>query len=256
MVSVDKAGRAPDLSENTGKDPLELASRELKRLYLAAPHDYQSGKRKFQFQNKLYGHPLIKQALIEAQHGKCCFCEAKVKHVAHGDIEHFRPKGAVRQSPDGHTIRPGYYWLAYRWENLFFSCQICNQHFKKDLFPLEDPARRALDHRQSIDPERPLLLRPDEPCIEDHIRFQAATATPARRSPRGTASIQLYGLNRPDLLDSRLNKLQLVRNLISLWNSDLPDTLRQPIGDNLRLHFAPGAEYLAMLRDNFPDFNP
>src|SRR5215213_1876163 len=61
--------------------------------------------------------------------GKCAYCEAPTAVVAHGDVEHFRPKSV-------------YWWLAYCYDNYLFSCQICNQSFKKDEFPLEDPARR------------------------------------------------------------------------------------------------------------------
>ena len=49
----------------------------------------------FEFDSSVYGHKTVKKALIEAQHGKCCFCEAKVVHISYGDVEHFRPKGGV-----------------------------------------------------------------------------------------------------------------------------------------------------------------
>lgn len=63
--------------------------------------------------------------------GKCAYCEAPVQAVAHGDVEHFRPKSV-------------YWWLAYCYDNYLFSCQVCNQTFKGDKFPLEGTAM-ALD---------------------------------------------------------------------------------------------------------------
>ena len=58
----------------------------------------------------------------------CAFCESKVRHIAHGDVEHFRPKAGYEQ---GHRFnRNGYFWEAYRWENLYYSCQTCNQVYK------------------------------------------------------------------------------------------------------------------------------
>jgi len=45
-----------------------------------------------------YAVTLVKQALITAQYGKCCFCERLVG--SDGDIEHFRPKHASRQAVD------------------------------------------------------------------------------------------------------------------------------------------------------------
>ncbi len=54
---------------------------------------------------------------------KCAYCESPTKVVAHGDVEHFRPKSV-------------YWWIAYCLENYSYSCQICNQVHKKDLFPV------------------------------------------------------------------------------------------------------------------------
>src|SRR5258708_22637098 len=106
--------------------------------------EYQNGTRTFPFDSEIYGHPEIKQALVAAQHGKCCFCERRVG--ADGDVEHFRPKAACRQDETCVLTRPGYYWLAYAWENLMLSCSACNQRHKKNLFPLADPAGRATSH--------------------------------------------------------------------------------------------------------------
>lgn len=62
-----------------------------------------------------------KQLKVES-HGKCAYCEAPTDVVAHGDVEHFRPKSI-------------YWWLAYCYDNYLYSCQICNQSFKSDNFP-------------------------------------------------------------------------------------------------------------------------
>jgi hypothetical protein len=62
-----------------------------------------------------------KQLKIETD-GKCAYCEGKASHVAHGDVEHFRPKSE-------------YWWLAYCYDNFLYSCQICNQSYKGSKFP-------------------------------------------------------------------------------------------------------------------------
>jgi hypothetical protein len=59
---------------------------------------------------------------------KCAYCEAPTSTVAHGDVEHFRPKSL-------------YWWLAYRFDNYLFACQICNQIYKGDNFPISGRAR-------------------------------------------------------------------------------------------------------------------
>jgi hypothetical protein len=55
--------------------------------------------------------------------GKCAYCEADTDAVAHGDVEHYRPKSV-------------YWWLAYTYDNYLFACQICNQVYKSDNFPV------------------------------------------------------------------------------------------------------------------------
>ncbi len=62
-----------------------------------------------------------KPQLKKESFGKCAYCEADTAVVAHGDVEHFRPKSV-------------YWWLAYCYDNYTFSCQICNQTYKGDKF--------------------------------------------------------------------------------------------------------------------------
>ena len=122
-----------------------------------------------------------KNQLFAETGGKCAYCEAPVSPVAFGDVEHYRPKSS-------------YWWLAYCYDNYLAACQLCNQRFKKDVFPIQNrkmtaPAIRRnttdnfidakagtiapdpLDTDQVNDfirqhqQERPLLLNPyfDEP---------------------------------------------------------------------------------------------
>src|SRR5436305_12373624 len=86
---------------------------------------YDGGITTFSFDTSLYGHDSVKRALKAAQHDKCCFCESKISHIAYGDVEHFRPKAGYRQHPADPLSRPGYYWLAYEWSNLYLACQMC-----------------------------------------------------------------------------------------------------------------------------------
>ncbi|MEM7205292.1 MAG: hypothetical protein AAF628_33865 [Planctomycetota bacterium] len=58
-------------------------------------------------------------------HDKCAYCEAPSQAVAHGDVEHYRPKSI-------------YWWLAYNYDNYLVSCQLCNQKFKSNNFPVFD----------------------------------------------------------------------------------------------------------------------
>ena len=85
------------------------------------------------------------------------FLRVQGHHIAYGDVEHYRPKAGYRQDAEDPLGRPGYYWLAYEWSNLLFCCQICNQRFKRNLFPLVDPARRAETHHDDLSSEQPLF---------------------------------------------------------------------------------------------------
>jgi uncharacterized protein (TIGR02646 family) len=62
-----------------------------------------------------------KTQLKKESNGKCAYCESNTEVVAHGDVEHFRPKSK-------------YWWLAYTYDNYLYACQICNQKFKGDNF--------------------------------------------------------------------------------------------------------------------------
>jgi hypothetical protein len=116
----------------------------------------------------------VKAELEARQHGKCCYCEVVFDdHKPHADtcVEHWRPKLSSRQEQGATRIRPGYYWLAYNWDNLLVSCSFCNRK-KNDLFPLANPARRALHHGMPIEDEEPAILKPDgKEDVRLHITF-------------------------------------------------------------------------------------
>src|SRR3954469_25335779 len=39
-----------------------------------------------------YRHRDIKAALLNETHGKCAYCESKLRHITYGDVEHIVPK--------------------------------------------------------------------------------------------------------------------------------------------------------------------
>lgn len=177
-----------------------------------AAHD--GGTRLFEPDRAIYAHDDVKAALIAAQHAKCAFCESKVTHVSSGDVEHYRPKAGFRQREDTPLEKPGYYWLSYDWDNLYFACEICNRRFKKNLFPLWAEQHRARTHADDITREKPLLLNPaDDP--EHHLTFRDEVAKSRNRSRRGSLTIQIVGLNRPEVLEQRLDRLNQLRYLVS-----------------------------------------
>jgi uncharacterized protein (TIGR02646 family) len=195
--------------------------------YSRDPIAHQSGVKNFNFDRNIYAHTSVKQALIEAQHKKCCFCEGLIG--VDGDVEHFRPKQAYRQKPGEPLQYPGYYWLAYEWSNLYLACPPCNQRYKRNLFPLENPDDRSSNHQGNLDREQPLLIDPGQDNPEDYICFQGVSATSINDNPRGNATINLLKLNDRDALkESRRQRLDLLRRLwgVVQLSRENPDNLK------------------------------
>lgn len=79
-------------------------------------------------------------------HNKCAYCETPVgRSIFHA--EHYRPKKGVTTEKGRVKIRdaggqecdhPGYFWLAFHWQNLLPSCARCNSPNKKNRFPLPE----------------------------------------------------------------------------------------------------------------------
>ena len=115
------------------------------------------------------------------------------------------------------TEQPGYYWLAYDWDNLLWACPVCNQRGKKSAFPLANPADRARSHHDDIALEQPLLLHPAQTDPAGLVGFRAEVAYPIDGDARASATIQGIGLNRADLLEQRrdhLARLAFLRRLL------------------------------------------
>jgi uncharacterized protein (TIGR02646 family) len=132
-----------------------------------------------------YKYPENKQALQNASHGKCMYCESQVAHIAYGDVEHFRPKA------DGK-----YPHLKFEWTNLGYGCTRCN-NAKKDQFdetcPLIDP--------YSEDPDQHLI------AFGSVVRHKTG-------SERGAITIKTVDLNRPELVERRGIKIAELQKAI------------------------------------------
>ncbi len=209
--------------------------------------EHRVGSRKVSFDETLYRDPSVKQTLIQAQYGKCAFCESSLTHVSYGDVEHFRPKGGFRQRRGGALRRPGYYWLAYAWENLLVSCELCNRRFKRNWFPLERRSTRVRGPKGDLSKERPLLVNPavDDPAafITFHEHRAVAGALKGRSSIRG------YGLNRTTIRARRRRVIDVIERLIDVLE-ELPANHPKIATAEafLRRMADPAEEYSSMVR--------
>jgi uncharacterized protein (TIGR02646 family) len=183
------------------------------------------------FDADTYGAAEVKQALRTAQHDKCCFCESKLGHSQFGDIEHFRPKKHARQS---RTAQPttGYYWLAYAWNNLYLSCEVCNRRHKWEIFPLANPEQRVSSHHRSadVDAEQPMFIDPGSEDPTGFIEFRREFAAPVAGNARGSATVEALQLNRPGLVEYRRERRQ---DLLA-WMIILVETIRRGPSDHIR----------------------
>ena len=218
MIRITKPSQAPAVLTSKGT----LRREEHCQDYESHRADYDAGRREFAFDKKIYGHRTVKQALMRAQHDKCCYCERKVDR--YDDVEHFRPKACYQQTAGGALQTPGYYALAYDWENLLVSCAICNRSHKRNLFPLADPSRRAVLPADAIADETPLLLNPALLDPEQYITFDLEAPVAINNNPYGRATIEATGLDRDELNNARRELLLeiFVKRDILLYLETLP----------------------------------
>ncbi len=188
------------------------------------------------FKQRLYRRKSVKEEWFFSGgapfHGKCAYCETNLTAYQRGDVEHFRPKGAVAdeddhpvvlRDEDGKIVRdengqpkshPGYYWLAYDWRNLLPACTLCNQSStvddrkigKHDRFPVTGQHAWTPEELKT---ESPLLIHPgsgdprDDP--RSHLSIDTETGLIQGETDRGRMCIEIFGLNlrEPLVLDRR-----------------------------------------------------
>ena len=219
--------------------------------------------------------PAKPQLKVES-HGKCAYCEADTAVVAHGDVEHYRPK----------TL---YWWLAYCYDNYSYSCQICNQSFKSNKFPrggskMRSPTVRSnatdeklkeLAARLAVDPSRlddpptlasftanalnedpflpdPYMVDP-EPLFEWEADEDLKTVEVRYRDDpdgkRTEAINKALGLNRDELLRTRwlaFEQARIFRDVVAALGDNHPAAVSAKKG--LRMMVAPEARYAGMVR--------
>ena len=243
MIQIDKSSAVvPAILAAGGKG--ETATQKLK----LAHH---RGELQLTFDNKIYGDGTVKDALINLQHDKCCFCEAQVTHTSHGDVEHFRPKGGYQQSENDLLERPGYYWLTYDFSNLFFACQKCNEAYKRNYFPLADTTKRAKSHNDDYEQEESLILHPQFDNPEEHITFDKEVVKPKNGSLKGRETIKRTGLDRIKLEDRRFDYYQLLLTLAKVARGNGPEA--KEAQEHFKRLGQPTSLFSAMVRANFPD---
>ena len=245
MIQIERPPETPEILQTSGR----RKTNENCNRYDSHANDYRDGSRKFEFDSAVYGHRSVKRALLQAQFGKCCYCESRFRATSYGAVEHFRPKGAVQQDPRQGREYPGYYWLAYAWDNLLVSCEKCNTTHKRNLFPLGDDTARARSHHDDLNAERPLFVDPATEDPRPHIRFRGAAVVAATRC--GQATIEGMGLGRSDLEEARMERLVHLRLLCKIVELEGIVPIEQVDSARRELEEAilPRAKYSAMAQE-------
>ncbi len=128
-----------------------------------------------------YRHVEIKLTVKEETSDKCAYCESKLSHVYHGDVEHIKPKKR-------------YPALRYTWDNLTFVCAICNNSKRDNEIQLN-----------------PYIIEPSQ-----HMQFYGCGIISI--SMIGKEAIEVIDLNRTSLIEKRKDKFD---RLIQLQNAYL-----------------------------------
>lgn len=241
MIRLDRPDETPQVLRIRGKAETQKNC----KAYIDDPPAYDSGELMFDFNNHIYGAPQVREVLKGTQHNKCCYCENK---TSPGRIDHFRPKGRVRQYKAGEEIHPGYYWLAYEWDNLVLACEDCNNK-KSDYFPLKEPEQRARNHLEPIGRESPLLLNPYvDPDPSRHITFEGSACRPI--TEKGRVTVSLLQLNRTFLQDERQSRLSNLEVLCAVArHPDICATLRRDARRRVDSFARCDARFSGMARD-------
>jgi hypothetical protein len=209
MIRIKRPSAPPEILGTKGAEQTHLDCIE----YDTAPSDFVAGRAAFR-DRRLYADRTVKLALVAAHFSKCCYCETKHTDPDNFDVEHFRPKGGVRQPHQLSDDLPGYYWMRYQWTNLLLSCNPCNRRYKKTFFPLRNPSERARSHHDELAREQPLLIDPAAEEPRDHVRF--LDDAPIALTAKGQMTIDVLGLRRTSLGEDRRRRLQMVRTLYDL----------------------------------------
>lgn len=237
MIRIDRQRDQAIINEHFSGAGLQLKLEKLLSTYLV-----EGSKTPFKSINDWTD---TKTQLKAESFNKCAYCESDTATVAHGDVEHFRPKSI-------------YWWLAFCVDNYVFSCQLCNQTYKSDDFPIAGPMLEApinlkkigksaasikknaallcpdptsisntavekLWRKEKADLVHPYLENPEplfawKPVFTNEEVWLVAPKGASARAKRAVKSaIDNLGLNREELVRRRFRNYYLLADNLELW---------------------------------------
>jgi uncharacterized protein (TIGR02646 family) len=201
----------------------------------------------------------VKDDLVKACNNKCAYCESLLGVVSHSDIENFRPKGGARGFNTEQYAPNHYWWLAYEWDNLLVSCQICNQKYKRDYFPLENESLRSPIGATGNEllKEQALLIDPATDNPSEHLEFDE-NGYVRELTKKGKVTIEILGLNRTDLIERRKSEASNLRNRLEImrFTTDFSNQYTREFVEYIKILYSdnPTQPYTAMQRIIFDNW--
>lgn len=164
-----------------------------------------------------YKHQEIKEVVQSDSSAKCIYCESKVLHISFGDIEHMKPKSRFPAS-------------TFSWENLGLVCTKCN-------------VAKGNRYDEQLPPVNPYEEEPADFLIPigQFVWHQPG-------NDRGQVTEHIVQLNRPELIQRRLERLETIRSLVDAIARAPNPTLRGILTDQLCLELMNDREYLFVSR--------
>lgn len=159
----------------------------------------------------------IKLLLRTETADKCAYCESKVPHIDHGDVEHIVPK----------AVRPE---LRFSFDNLTYACSVCNG--KKGAFHNEQTP----------------LLNPYVDDPQDHLVAVGPMVMRRPTSDRGLVTQRVLDLNRGALVERRAERLEAVGSLMDQIARTSNVAIRQVLLDQVNQESLQDKEYAFVVR--------
>lgn len=215
-----------------------------------------SGRPPFSDANSnVYAAKSVRKIVYDDQGQKCCYCEKQIEK-SYNDIEHYRPKKSVRESPS----HKGYWWLSYEWNNLLYACPQCNRTGKNDKFPITDENNRCFEPTADIALENPYILNPYTDNVEtlfsyefsdNEVKILPSSLDTQRKAKR---TIEVLKLNRKDLKEFRFgtfSNFEFILNDLSEQVENADEHQKSMINEYLKSILGPKTPYVGMLRYYF-----
>ncbi len=163
-----------------------------------------------------YNQKNVKESLQREVKYKCMYCESKLSHVSYEHIEHIKPKFKYPE-------------LTFEWQNLGLACPVCNMN-KSDEY----------------DSNLPFL----NPFVDKPSDYLFATGPYVFGRPgkdRGKLTEKIIKLNRVDLVEQRLERIDAIRQLMESYEKEKNPTLKKAIYKELIIELGEDKAYSFVL---------